>query len=273
MNYFRTENLSDCLIRIYGVCGEQMYLIIGKEKAALIDTGCGVGDLRQEADKLTDKPVTVLLTHGHVDHAFGANGFPVIYMSDKDNEIFKSHSLEENSRLFFSANPDFSEEWFEHKAPVPVLKDFKNLEDGDEFDLGGIHIDVYECPGHTQGSMCFLLREWKILITGDACNPATFLFFPETCTVLEYRDNLTVLEKRTQGKYDRILFSHGTGESTADIISNVIDVCNDILDGNFGSQPLESMSYKGIIAKEIDVRGNRKDGIEGNIVFNPDRIR
>ena len=50
------------------------------------------------------------------------------------------------------------------------------LGEGDCFDLGGVHVDVYETPGHTPGGLSFLIREERILLSGDACNPNTLLF-------------------------------------------------------------------------------------------------
>jgi len=44
------------------------YLALGKEKAALIDTGYGMSDMRGLVELLTDLPVTVVITHTHVDH-------------------------------------------------------------------------------------------------------------------------------------------------------------------------------------------------------------
>ena len=52
---------------------QNMYLLLGEEKALLIDTGWGAGNLRGLVEKLTDKPVEVILTHGHLDHS-GGNG-------------------------------------------------------------------------------------------------------------------------------------------------------------------------------------------------------
>jgi glyoxylase-like metal-dependent hydrolase (beta-lactamase superfamily II) len=46
-------------------------LVIGPEKAALIDTGCGIGNLRQAVEEVTDKPVIVINTHTHLDHLGG----------------------------------------------------------------------------------------------------------------------------------------------------------------------------------------------------------
>lgn len=51
----------------------QSFLVVGEERAALIDTGAGMGNLAKEVKEITDKPLYVLNTHGHVDHA-GGNG-------------------------------------------------------------------------------------------------------------------------------------------------------------------------------------------------------
>ena len=45
-----------------------MFLIVGEEKAMLIDTGYGEGNLREIVEGITDKPVMVVDTHGHFDH-------------------------------------------------------------------------------------------------------------------------------------------------------------------------------------------------------------
>ena len=47
------------------------YLVVGKEKACVIDTMNGYNDLYAAVTRLTDKPLTVVNTHGHPDHIFG----------------------------------------------------------------------------------------------------------------------------------------------------------------------------------------------------------
>ena len=44
------------------------YLLCGTEKAVFIDTGLGVGNIREIVDSLTSLPVTVMTTHVHWDH-------------------------------------------------------------------------------------------------------------------------------------------------------------------------------------------------------------
>lgn len=51
------------------------YLLIGEERALLIDCGLGIGDIKGAVEKITDKPITVVATHGHVDHAGGDGQF------------------------------------------------------------------------------------------------------------------------------------------------------------------------------------------------------
>ena len=47
------------------------YLVVGSERAALIDTGTGIDSIKQVVDQLTRLPVVVLTTHAHWDHTGG----------------------------------------------------------------------------------------------------------------------------------------------------------------------------------------------------------
>ena len=55
---------------------ESVYLLEGDDRALLIDAGAWMPHLAETVAKLTDKPVTVVLTHGHGDHVGGVIGFP-----------------------------------------------------------------------------------------------------------------------------------------------------------------------------------------------------
>jgi glyoxylase-like metal-dependent hydrolase (beta-lactamase superfamily II) len=52
--------------------GAIVSLLIGEHKTALIDTGCGIGNLRAAVEAITEKPVMVTNTHTHPDH-LGSN--------------------------------------------------------------------------------------------------------------------------------------------------------------------------------------------------------
>lgn len=58
------------------------YLITGREKALLVDTGLGMGNIRQVVEQLTSLAVVVMNTHTHFDH-IGRNAlFDTVYAPD-----------------------------------------------------------------------------------------------------------------------------------------------------------------------------------------------
>ena len=52
-----------------------IFLLEGEEKAMLIDTGMGIGDLRGAVEMITDKPLVVVHSHGHIDHTGNSRQF------------------------------------------------------------------------------------------------------------------------------------------------------------------------------------------------------
>src|ERR687887_275058 len=62
----------------FGVATVNMFLVAGRQRAALIDTGMGIGDLRATVRALTDLPVLVCNTHYHWDHSAGNSAFEQI---------------------------------------------------------------------------------------------------------------------------------------------------------------------------------------------------
>jgi glyoxylase-like metal-dependent hydrolase (beta-lactamase superfamily II) len=141
---------------------------------------------------------------------------------------------------------------------------------GDCFDLGGVHIDIFGCKGHTQGSLCMLIREDRALLLGDACNGLTFLFDEFSTGVREYRDSLVELKAQTDGKYDSILLSHTGGNPSLDMIASNITVCGDILSGKTDDQPFEFKGMELKLAKAFSFAKGRLDGGSGNIVYSDD---
>ena len=61
-----------------------MYLIEGTERAMLIGTGMGAGDLRGAVEMITDKPLVVVHTHGHIDHTGNARQFEEVWIHPAD---------------------------------------------------------------------------------------------------------------------------------------------------------------------------------------------
>ena len=89
MNY-HIEKLNEqtWLIEEYSnTASAYMYLLTGKEKALLIDTGFGTIPLKSICEELTGLPVTVALTHGHVDHIGGTGAFEEVWLAKRQRTL------------------------------------------------------------------------------------------------------------------------------------------------------------------------------------------
>ena len=81
---FQTNQVFPGITHITDAMGVSFTLIEGREHAVLFDTGYGMENVRSFVKTLTDKPVTVLLSHGHHDHVLGARWFDKTYLSRED---------------------------------------------------------------------------------------------------------------------------------------------------------------------------------------------
>lgn len=267
---FQIQSITEHITRIQSPCTEYIYLVTGDDRAALIDTGSGIGSLKSVTDTLTELPVTVLITHGHVDHAMGAAEFDDVYMNHEDKYIFDEHG-QDDFRLEGVMHSQLANDFRKERDYIETadFSKFKPLKEGDIFDLGGRTVEVYACPGHTKGSLVMLLPEDRILITGDAANDATFLFEHYSTTISEYQESLKRLLPKVKGKYDRILTCHHKGEVPRDTIEGLISLCDDIKDGKTDDMPLPfPVKEEGYFAKAIEGPSmERLDGGVGNIVY------
>ena len=93
MEIFTSKKLTPSTTQISILHNVNCFLVEGKEKAVLLDCGIGYGDLKSYVENLTDKPITVILTHGHVDHIGSAAPFETVYLHERDWELSKIHEV------------------------------------------------------------------------------------------------------------------------------------------------------------------------------------
>lgn len=99
---------------------------------------------------------TIVNTHLHGDHCGANEGFKGfsgarIALHPVQKEHYKTVVIEA-ARLFGMPPEEFAED--------EILK-------GDTLTIGGVVIDMIPSPGHSPDSVCFYLREEKLLVCGD----------------------------------------------------------------------------------------------------------
>lgn len=271
---FYTETITEHITRIV-LPGEVFaYLVEGSERAVLIDTGCGIGDLKSFVDQLTDKPYVVLLTHGHLDHAPGAIQFDTVYMSSADNGMLSVHS-DPARRYNFAKGIDGDKLPYtmEDMLPSEDASRYHDLHDGDVFALGGCTVETVACAGHTKGSVTFLMQEERILLTGDACNPRTLLIGPAALGLAGYEKSLLNLKARVDGRYDRVLISHGINQTASrSMIEENLQAIRDVRAGTAENHPFSFGASGGMLLAKDAIRINEYGEVMANIVYDPARI-
>jgi glyoxylase-like metal-dependent hydrolase (beta-lactamase superfamily II) len=273
MQLFKSKKILPGITRIWGIADELMYLLEGTEKAVLIDSGCGIGNIKEYVQTLTQKQVAVILTHGHIDHSAGAYLFNEVYMNPVDDALYELHT----SQTFV----DEIMELFLGKDRYKAVKDdilpagkaaYKPLKDDMTFSLGGLTLEILDTKGHTKGSMVILIQELGILILGDACNGNTLVYDNFSTTIEEYLESLKKLQDKVAGRYTKVYFSHIKGEDEPGYIESAIQVCEDIINGKADEITTSFMGDNALLAKARDENFIRLDHGLANIVYNKDRI-
>jgi glyoxylase-like metal-dependent hydrolase (beta-lactamase superfamily II) len=212
MAYFKIFPIGANPWYIKDTTGVGSYLFEGGEKALLLDTCNGFRDIRKTVGKLTDKPLTVVNSHGHSDHAGGNNQFQEVYIHPADLFMTEA-SWQKNQR-------DTMYGYVKKRLPLlspflnrmernrPCIYDAKHIaiEGGAAFDLGGRTLPVTHCPGHSPGSIILADEQTKTLYVGDAINSGMFLFFEGSPKLAEYAVRLREIAKLDG--FDEIRGSH-----------------------------------------------------------------
>lgn len=249
-----------------------MYLVEGTEKAALIDTGYGIGDLKGYIKTLTEKPLIVLITHGHLDHVAGAGQFEQVYMNHVDIALAKEHSLvEKRKEAIQHSAPQLFAKLADEDFISPFTGEFLPLQDGQMFDLGGVTLKLLALRGHTSGILTVLNVQDRTMMLGDACGVGVLLCLPESTNIEDYRANLLNM-RQYEPLYDQVLREHGAFESPCSVLEDCIEACDKILAGTDDAVRTEMMGLVAYRAFAVDAKGRRLDGKEGNVLYTPKKI-
>ena len=218
---YRTREVEPGVWQLTDVLDDRAYLVVGERAAALVDTCAGYGNVADAVRSVTDQPLTVLLTHSHYDHVGGAYFLDEAYISaEDDGEWDAEKALAEEAYPQLVGAGTFREDvpFGPRDGALPCVR---HVAEGDVFDLGGVTVEAHALPAHTPGSMGYLVRERRVLLSGDAVTPIMCLFFPRSLGVDAHRNTLM---KMAALPFDRLYTGHHDVAFSRDSLAS-FDAC------------------------------------------------
>lgn len=209
------------------VASETVYIIEGNEKAVLLDAGTHIPKLDKIVAKITDKPVSLLLTHGHGDHAGAAGCFDELWMNTEDKGMIRNY-----------------------KGTI------HHIENGQRFDLGGRVLEAFYTPGHTPGSVTFLEVGTDTGYSGDAFGNGNLLVMGEFKTLIKTcRESYDYF---SENGYTKFYNGHFWGENfeTLERIKEIQDIAEGVFFGQIEGESGKDMGNMDRIVRRNGFRFN-----------------
>lgn len=202
------------------------YLVLGTERAALLDTGMGIGNIREEVECLTGLPVLVVNTHGHYDHVGDDHRFAEIWAFDDDLEVARIEDGRSRtacakilrSGTYLDLPTGFNPTDYAIQ-PATVTRRLQHLE---VIDLGFRTLTVHHTPGHSPGSICLFDSRDRLLFTGDTIHPGTL------CADLEGSDWRAYLESvrylaTLQERVSHLCPAHNEAHAPKELLASALE--------------------------------------------------
>lgn len=179
---------------VVGPVATNCYLAIHKQtrEALIVDPGDEALRLAEALQEHHCRPVAILLTHGHFDHAGAAETLAArydlpIFVHEKERETLEDPNVNLSGAM--------GGEKISYVADVYVR-------DQQELQLAGFTIRVLSTPGHTAGGCCYYLPNEDVVFSGDTlfCGSIGRTDFPggSTSTLVQgIREKLLTLPVNT----------------------------------------------------------------------------
>lgn len=234
-NWFTVEEIDSMTYAIseYGHWEKvHSYLVVGDKYAALIDTGIGIGNIKEVAEYLTSLPIKVITTHAHWDHTGNHGLFDETYIHELEKDWLSRGipglPIEIIRREVYRDLTKPLPEGFR----IEEYKPFKGeatgiLKNRDNIDLGNRVLTCLHTPGHSPGHLCIYEAERGYLYTGDLLYKGTlFAFYPTTDPLLFVR-SVEAISKIVNVK--KVLPGHNELGLNKDFILEVNEALQDLL--------------------------------------------
>ncbi len=148
----------DVIVFPKGPLGSNMYAVTSDSGYILIDPSVPMSEpsvSRKLGEGFKDKISAILLTHAHFDHCecldewVRATGSKA-YLNDSDKILLSDPNL--NCSLHMGDR---------------IVIDSETIDPGSSLSVDGVDFTVIMTPGHTPGSVCYLIAKDSVMFTGD----------------------------------------------------------------------------------------------------------
>lgn len=185
------------------VYNEAVYLVEGEEKALLIDAGYKIPHLDEIVATITDKPVTLALTHNHTDHIGAAKYFDELWVGDQGGE--------QKIKGF--------------RGEVNYLHHLQLI------NLGGRVLEVFNAPGHTAESVIFVDKENNYGFSGDAFGSTNLLMTQKMSTFLKTAEDTHDMMEEMDIRFFYPGHFGGQNVETMERVADLRTIAEDVLSG------------------------------------------
>lgn len=171
------------------------YLILGKEKALLFDTGMGLDTISSVVKELTKLPIVVLNSHTHPDHIGGNHEFSyILAMNTRYTRINAANGYRHNDVKWEVSPAAFCLARLPHQdTAVYHIKPFKVsrfIKSGYTINLGGRKLQVIATPGHTPDAICLYDEKIGYLWCGDSFYEGPILLSSDGTDLKAYQQSI-----------------------------------------------------------------------------------
>ncbi len=250
-DWFEIEQLAPNLYGIgeFGHLEEVLsFLLVGEQQGILLDTGLGLYSIREQVEKITDRPIIVINSHAHFDHIGNNAEFETVMAFDH---------IYNRERAAHGASADYLQKWttadmFWGKRPTPMPDPYEILpypyatyfKAGKQLAIPPFEIEILHTPGHSDDSISIFERNNGWLFAFDLLYDGP-IYIESNGGLAKYRQSLhkiAALNGVTQifGSHNAYRFSRAHFDaikSAIDAVETAELVDDIIIDGRLRLEP------------------------------------
>ena len=211
--------------------GVRFFVLTGKERVLMIDSGMNTPNAKEIAESITDLPLMLLNTHVDIDHISGNASFDTVMMGMMEEELYRSKGGE--------------------NAVIP-------LRHGDVIDLGERPLRIMDLPGHTLGSIAILDEKYRVLFSGDSIQAGRIYMFGAHRNMKRYIESMVEMKYHID-EFDEIYPSHSEIPVKPGCIPKLVEAAKQILAGQAEGTEVE-VHGKPVMLYQFEVAGFLYEG-------------